>query len=311
MRVLIVGAGASIEEAKRAGAPEEFWPPTVANFAKKMWDGPLNQFSNYWLPDYLQQQGVDPWPDPTRVFIQLSANPQAQINVERLFEYCWENKGRKFEGDWENLIYHGVLYPLVTLLSMAFYENGVGIKQLEAGKMVVDRLQDGDLVLSLNYETLFEIAATQRGRQLTYVPNQFSGNGILVAKPHGSLNLLADDQKFWFAHPDCIGALPSSADNYRNYRAIVPPRFNKTYAQHDIAKIIFNAIANLHPDVLTFWGVGLSDSDVDLVDVYKKWIASGSVVEVINPDDTVSEKATKILDRDICFYPSIEKWIQA
>ena len=309
MRLLVVGAGASIEEARRVGVPEEFWPPTITNFAKKLWDSPHNQFFNYWLPDYLTAQKIDPGSDPTSLFIELSKDQESSINVEHLFEYCWLNKGKIFEGDWENLVNHGVINPLTFLLSVAFYENGVGIKQLEAGKLVSSRLEDGDLVLNLNYETLFEIAATQSGRQLTYVPNQFAGKGILIAKPHGSYNLLADDEKFWFAQPDCIGAAPSSGDNFRNHRAIVPPRFNKSYAQHEIAKIIFRSIENLRPSKMTFWGVGLTESDEDLIELYKAWLGSTSVVEVVNPDTLVTDRASRILNTEIRHYSTIEEWL--
>jgi hypothetical protein len=145
MRVLVIGAGASIEEAKRANAPEEFWPPTIANFAKKMWDGPVFQFCNYWLHDYLTEHGIDPGKDPTSVFIELAKAPESLINLERLFEYCWVNKGKKLQDDWENLIYHGILKPLSFTLNQAFYENGVGVKQLSAGKLVSSKFEDGDL----------------------------------------------------------------------------------------------------------------------------------------------------------------------
>ncbi|MEE8261136.1 MAG: hypothetical protein V3R83_01525 [Gammaproteobacteria bacterium] len=309
MRILVIGAGASIEEARRVNAPEEFYPPTVANFAEKMWDGPHNQFFNYWLPDYLADHGIDPESDPTSVFIKLAKEPDRGINVERLFEYCYANKGKKFQGDWENLIYHGVLNPLTFLLSMVFYENGVGIQQLKAGQLVAGKLDDGDLALNLNYDTLFEIAATQLGLQITYVPNEFSGKGILVAKPHGSINLLADETSFRFAQPDSIGAVPSSADNYRNYRAIVPPRFNKSYDQHPIARIIFDNVVTLRPEIMTFWGVGLTDSDVDLIELYTTWLESTSVVEVINPNTGAAHRAEMIFKRHVKRYPTIEEWL--
>lgn len=309
MHVLVIGAGASIEEAKRANAPEEFWPPTIANFAKKMWDGPIFQFSNYWLSDYLTERGIDPGNDPTSVFTELAKDPESLINLERLFEYCWVNRGKKFEGDWENLIHHGILNPLSFLLNKAFYEDGVGVKQLEVGKLVSGRLQDGDLALNLNYDPIFEIAAIQQGHQLTYVPHRVSSKSILVAKPHGSFNLLADEKSFRFAHPDCIGAVPSSADNFRSHRAIVPPRFNKTYAQHPIARIIIDGIVSFRPGKVTFWGVGLTDSDADLLYVYRKWIASTSVIEVINPDAAVTERAMGMFKRDVRHYSTLEEWL--
>jgi hypothetical protein len=226
MRILVVGAGASIEAAKRASAPEECWPPTMANFAKKMWDTPPLLFFNYWLPDYLTARGLDPGADPTSLFIRLADDPVNGVNIERLFEYCWNNRGAKFKTDWEDLVYHGILNPLDFLLLTAFHENGVGTKQLEAGKLVCSNLQDGDVVVDLNYDTLFEIAASQQGLSVTYAPASRL-HGLLVAKPHGSLNLLANETSFWFAQPDCMGALPSASDDYRNYRAIVPPRSTK------------------------------------------------------------------------------------
>ncbi len=185
----------------------------------------------------------------------------------------------------------------------------MGVKQLGVGKLVSDRLEDGDLALNLNYDPMFEIAAIQQGHQLTYVPHRVGRKSILVAKPHGSFNLLADEKSFRFAHPDCIGAAPSSADNFRSHRAIVPPRFKKTYEQHPIARTIIDGIVSFRPDKVTFWGVGLADSDADLLDVYRKWIASTSVIEVINPDAAVTERAMDMFRRDIRHYPTLEEWL--
>lgn len=308
-RILVVGAGASIEEARRANAPHEFWPPNIANFAEKLWNTAPNTFFNYWLPDYLFAQGIDPGADPTSLFIELAARPDSGINVERLFEFCWANRGRKFQGDWENLICHGVLNPLTFLLSKAFYINGVGIRSLGAAALVASGLADGDLVLNLNYDTLFEIAATQHGHAVTYAPNAFSGTGLLIAKPHGSMNLLADEQRFRFAHPDCIGALSSSADNSRNWRAIVPPRFNKSYAQHPIAKMILDCVTGVQPNAITFWGVGLTDSDEDLLQIYRLWLKSVAAIEVINPDAAVAQKASQLFEVQARHFSTIEHWL--
>jgi hypothetical protein len=57
----------------------------------------------------------------------LPKDPERLINLERLFEYCWVNRGKQFKDDWENLIHHGILNPLSFLLNKAFYENGVGV----------------------------------------------------------------------------------------------------------------------------------------------------------------------------------------
>lgn len=355
MRVPVVGAGASIEEAKRVGAPEHLWPPSVANFAERMW----RSFFHYWLPDYLISLGFDPTDDPAAQFIELSKNPKNGINIERLFAYSWVNRDKKFEyGDklpkgfivgsfisidnaggidisagmaagavgsvamsigmssgvdyWENLIYHGVVRPLDELLQSAFFENGENgprIRQLEAGKLVFSRLSDGDLVLNLNYDTLFEIAITQLGLKPNYVLNQFTGKGISIAKPHGSLNLLSDNKRFAFADPNCIGTTPSSTDNMRNWRGIVPPRFNKDYEQHPYSKMIFSNLKNLTPSRMTFWGIGMSDSDEDLIRLYRKWVASTSVLEVINPDSIVADRIAKILNKKVRHFSKLDDWL--
>lgn len=149
MRVLVVGAGASIEEAIRGNVPDVLRPPTMANFAKKMWDSPLNSFYCYWFDDYLKDQGTDPGTDPTSVFIAAAADSAILSNIERLFEYCWINRHTKPRDYWENFIHHGVLRPLNDLLLAAFYVDGE-IKQLDAGKTVSGFLNDGDVVLNLN-----------------------------------------------------------------------------------------------------------------------------------------------------------------
>lgn len=307
MRVLVIGAGASIEEARRAEVPEELWPPTMANFAEKMWHSPLNSFYCYWLEDYLREIGITQASDPTSEFIKLAKDPENRVNIERLFEYCWLNKHTKSPDHWEQLIIHGVLQPLNDLLLMAFYPNGKGV-QLHAGKMVSRFLKDGDLVLNLNYDTLFEIAARQAGQRITYIPNPYPGDGLRIAKPHGSLNLLANASHFKFANPECIGALHSGADDYRNYHAVVPPRFNKNYVEHDIAKIIFASINELRPEKMTFWGVGLTESDTDLLETYRKWVSFGSLVEVINPDQAVTKRAQGLLNTNVRYYSSLEEW---
>jgi hypothetical protein len=310
MRILIIGAGASIEEAIRVNAPHEYYPPTMVNFAKKLWDSPPLQFTNYWLPLYLQENGIESGSDPTKTFITLEQDSNNHINMERLFEYCWNNKGKLFEDDWQNLVYHGITTPLDFVLAQAFFVNGKGLKRLEAGPLVAKRLEDGDLVLNLNYDTLFEIGLDQDGRTFTYVPHKFTGSGVLVAKPHGSMNLLADDKQLAFAQADCIGAVPSSENKMRNYNSIVPPRFNKEYTQHPIAELIIKAIDQYRPTVLTYWGVGLTDSDTDLLRLYKNWAVSTQKVEVINPDKEVANIIEKTLNKNTTSYKSLDDWLR-
>ncbi|WP_020181807.1 hypothetical protein [Methylotenera sp. 1P/1] len=309
MRVLVIGAGASIEEARRSNVPEEYWPPVMNNFAEKLWNN-HSGFFNYWLPDYLSSLGYDAVSDPTDYFIELSKRSPESINIERLFEFCWNNKGKKFPEDWQNLIYHGILNPLSFLLIMGFFNEGQLI-ELKAGGIVTRKLSDGDIVLSLNYETLFELAAEQSARKITYSPNIFNGQGLLIVKPHGSMNLLANEHRFKFCDLNCIGSVHSSLDDYRNWTAIIPPRFNKQYEQHPIARMIINPISNIKPDVLTFWGVGLTDSDIDLVQIYKQWIGSATRIEVINPDRVVESRIQEVLNSEVIYYATLDEWALA
>ena len=182
-RLLVVGAGATIEEAIRCNAPPELRPPTIDNFAEKMGVG---RFYNYWMEDYLRENGIEPAADPMALFVALTKNSVGRssstppINVERLFEYCWLHKDEEFVDDWGNLIRHGILNPLSFILSQIFYVNGEGIKQLEAGQLVAGKLAPGDVVLNLNYDTIFEMAVTQAGRKLTFTPNKMTGDSILI-----------------------------------------------------------------------------------------------------------------------------------
>jgi len=223
MRATIIGAGASIEIAKQAGVSEKHYPPVIDNFAEKLWGDPeAIGFHNYWVGDYLESLGFSVGSDPTGDFIKYEKKHRA-VNIEKLFEYCWTHKGQKFEDDYQNLMYHGIANPLNDLLIRGFCANGNKLNNLIAGQKVSKKLKDGDLVVDLNYDTLFEIAAEQANVEITFIPNKFHGKGLAVAKPHGSLNLLADDKGFVFSQSNCIGALPSRSDNLRNYNSIVPP----------------------------------------------------------------------------------------
>jgi len=79
-----------------------------------------------------------------------------------------------------------------------FHENGVGFRDLQTTKRVAQTLGPEDLVLNLNYDTVFEIALTQLGRPFKYAPNAVQPNEVLVCKPHGSLNMVLNDQVFTF-----------------------------------------------------------------------------------------------------------------
>lgn len=58
-----------------------------------------------------------------------------------------------------------------------------------------------------------------------------------------------------------------------------------------------------------FWGVGLTESDCDLLDLYQHWSRFASSAEVINPDNSVADKVSKILNLPVSYYAKLDEWI--
>jgi hypothetical protein len=163
-------------------------------------------------------------------------------------------------------------------------------------------------VVNLNYDTVFETGAELAGHDLIFAPNPPQPGSLTIAKPHGSLNLFVDAKRegFWFAKPYFAGGI-QPADGSRNYLGFVPPRFGKSYEQHPIAAMILEAIRFAEPWVLTFWGIGLTDSDTDLLDLFRGW-SRGAAVEVINPDVAVGRRAANLLGQPIAQFATVTDW---
>jgi len=305
MRLLVIGAGASYSEGERAGLPDELRPPLIKDFAKRLWS---DYNPHYLLTAYLTEQGYAPGEDPRDLFFKLEASETEQVNVERFFEYAWVNQD-KFPGEWENLLYHGILNPLIFLLSQGLWAKGLLESPMHTAQFVAKHLQPGDAVINLNYETIFEIGATQVGHELIFLPNKPSMSKLLISKPHGSINLVVDTakQRFVFGKLDWPGS-PQPADGSRNFIGIVPPRLDKTYTQHPVASAILQVTCALKPHILTFWGVGLTVSDKDLLDLYKMWAQKVEKVELINPSVTVVERAQELLGVKVSHFLTIELW---
>src|SRR6185437_7514373 len=105
---------------------------------------------------------------------------------------------------------------------------------------------NSDLVLNLNYDTVFELALTQINRLFAYSPNKPDGDRLLVCKPHGSLNMVVNDSAFTFGQPEWLG-MPQ-AEGFRSYSGMIPPRLNKQYAQHPIAGIVLAPVHDRQPE---------------------------------------------------------------
>lgn len=237
--------------------------------------------------------------DPRQPFFRLEES--GEVDIERFMEFAWANRDREWEVDttnlppgyisglriasarnnsvriepdgadsfWDNLLYHDIGSPLSFLMSQCFFENGKGWRSLKLSRSVAEQLAPGDLVLNLNYDTVFELALMQIGCPFVYSPNTPSETQLWVCKPHGSLNMVVNSTGFAFGQPEWLG-MPQPP-GFRSYSGLIPSRINKSYKQHPIAQMILSPARSRRPDLLIMWGVGIANSDIDLLDLYSSW----------------------------------------
>lgn len=331
MKHLIIGAGASVAEAIALGLPEEMHPPLINDFARKTW----SNYTPYPLLGFFLKEKLgitNLGNDHREVFYALEA--QGKVNIEELMEFMWVNRNRNYDapnknfppgfisglrvceagdpreeeyGFWEDFLYHGLGGPLASIVLQGFHENGQGYKDLKVAKSIGSFLSSEDLTLNLNYDTLFEIAMQQLGKGICYLPNTPKENDLRICKPHGSLNLVSNETQFAFGQPEWLGT-PQPL-SFKSYSGLIPPHLNKSFDQHPIAKIILNPVIDEKPSRIIMWGVGLTESDKDLVEIYKNWAKTIKLIEVINPSSIAAEKIGKLLDKPIQHFPTHEEWI--
>ncbi|MGM4915889.1 hypothetical protein [Tardiphaga sp. 813_E8_N1_3] len=330
MKHIIVGAGATYGEAIALGHPAELCPPLINNFARKTWE---NYSPHPFLEAYLNQLGhQDLGADPRELFYQLEETGAA--NIERFMEFVWNNRNAEFKVSdrpppgyisglritsagvpddgrtpafWDDLLYHGIGNPIAFSMMQCFHENGSGWRSLDLTKSVAARLQPGDLILNLNYDTVFELALEQIGSPFVYAPGIAKNGQLLVCKPHGSLNMVTNEAGFTFGQPGWLG-LPQPA-GYRSFSGIMPPRLNKRFDQHPTARMIIDAIKHRKPRQVVMWGIGLTDSDADLIALYSNWIRRAGSVDIINPRADVAAKAESLFRRNVRHFSDVASWL--
>jgi hypothetical protein len=312
VKILVIGAGATLEESIRLGITETKRPPLINNFGASLWNSnlALPQSLCQFMAGYLQANGHKAGPNSVDTFIRLEAIPGNSINVERFFEYAWLHRNNSYQGAWEDLLYLGVFNPLTCLFAEnGFFENGVGWRQLRTYQAMAKKLRAGDLVVNLNYEPLFEMGAVQAEVKFAYVPLSPEPEDFLVAKPHGSFNMIVEKGNFYFSEPNIIGSATVVREERDIFRGIIPPRFDKTYQQHPIANRIFNDIRNYTPESVTFWGVGFNSSDGDLIDIYRGWCDQAANVFLIHPNpNSELNDAELMFKRPVAHLQKPEDW---
>jgi hypothetical protein len=72
---------------------------------------------------------------------------------------------------------------------------------------------------------------------------------------------------------------------------------------------ILTPASNRNPDEIVMWGVGLTESDVELVDLYRRWAHHATQVSVINPSEAVARKAESLLSTRVTWFESVLAWV--
>jgi len=118
--------------------------------------------------------------------------------------------------------------------------------------------------------------------------------------------MVSNEEYFTFGQPEWLG-MPQPP-GYRSYSGLIPPRLNKNYSQHPIARMILEPAITRAPDEIVMWGVGLTESDVDLIELYKAWASAARQVQVINPAQDVAKRVQTLLSCKVVHFSSVAEW---
>jgi len=162
----------------------------------------------------------------------------------------------------------------------------------------------------LNYDLIFDVALRNAGRVAAYSPNITSPGMVWVFKPHGSFHLAVSEEKrtACFGQVEFMGDVQPS-DGARTFLGFVPPRINKTFVEHPVARAIIAPLLLYEPDIVSFWGVGSPASDVDLFEMYRHMCAKASRVEYINPSEADAKRFEMLMRRQVEHIPTADQWL--
>ena len=333
--LLVVGAGASYAECLELGLCEDQCLPTIKNFISKLWKTgyPINSenlilflAANNFIKDYPE---LIEKKDPYEILSMLELADST--NVEKLFSFLWE-RDQKYPTVmangltmFESVLHHGIIRPLCEFILFNILDNkeiidkhdffeilhNIPFPKLSLASKMGNFLKANDFVMSLNYDTLFEISLDQINKKFNYVGfGACSSDKINIIKPHGSINFFINkkENKYWYSPTLFNTVLPSHNDS--NYSSIMAPRLNKQFNQHHLSEIIINSIPFKYPVHLIFWGIGFTESDCDLNLLYKKWVKGSRKISFINPDAEVAYKFKRDIGGNVFQYKSVDDFLE-
>lgn len=76
-----------------------------------------------------------------------------------------------------------------------------------------------------------------------------------------------------------------------------------------MARAILDSARHRHPQAFIMWGVGLTESDSDLLALYSSWSRRAGIVQIINPAREVADKAADLLQCKVVHYSSVGDWL--
>lgn len=307
MRLLVVGAGASYAECRERNLPDELCMPLMKDLSRKLW---ADYNPTPFLEAFLEEQGHKATADPMALFYELERSAPGLI--EDFFASAWRLRDvfhSPYSRCWDDLLYHGLLRPLNFILIQGLLKDNTQ-PRFPLAEAVAEKLSPGDVVLSLNYDLIFDVAIKNVRHKAIYSPHSPTAGNIWVFKPHGSFHLAVDEKEgnFWFGQVEFIGDIqPPGAS--RTFASFVPPRKSKSFAQHPVAASIVKPLAGISPNVVTFWGIGSPESDFDLLEIYKMHCDRADRVEFINPSENDAKRMEHQLGRSVIHYKDAKLWI--
>ncbi len=72
--------------------------------------------------------------------------------------------------------------------------------------------------------------------------------------------------------------------------------------------MIIEPTKSIQPTHVIFWGVGLTDSDKNLLDLYRRWCHLADQIDFINPSVADVGRARKLLDVDVRRCDDVADW---
>lgn len=330
MRLIVVGAGASYGEGQALGLPEEKWPPIMKTAARYLWKDGMG-FPNL-IEQFLNSKGYFSENDPVDKFIQLEKTNSNVVNIEAYFKYLWDlkkdypilrkkliEKGysalslpEKWEDMWHDILTNAIGQPMLFKIttSMVTSQNDNMPPAVNA-QIVAGLLKPGDAVISLNYDTIFETGLKRKNKKFKYLmegSTRRDYSSILVSKIHGSLNLIFEKNRYGFSDLNYYGCFQTQEQKL--FINIFPPREEKSYQQHPWANFNFNNLIKLKPHILTFWGVGFTESDYDLTRLYEHYMAHSKKIEIINPENSLKGSKLNYNNSKVIHHKTLDDWLR-